>query len=236
MTDTTTTPLPRPAAVPVHHSPHLARFSPLIDGWCRSLYDLPKAVESGLYGLSDLSAQIAQVATITADDIDRQWNTAAVAAALAGQPLPDVADLADKRAEAERSARDRTILGSAMTGVATAVAELVVRHAEAVYDGHLHPALSELFSEVSEISETLGQLRTAEAVLRGTDEQRAAWVRLPSLARRYDMLRRAAGCIDTVNGYSSLGLSKQLPATATDASLLDIAMPSKIDDGSVIVA
>lgn len=129
-------------------------------------------------------------------------------------------------------------LFTAVQSLAARLALAFERDSDAIYDDYVHPVFVDLFAEVAEVHTALGSVRAAEQVIRGSDEQRDAWVRLPEMNSRYSRLREAGLALDWApGGMSSHGRNQELPNLARDVDLLDIACPTATrDDQSVVDA
>jgi len=203
---------------------HLAGLAPLVETWSSGLHALPPTVEHALERLGELHDTVGATSPRSPEETMADWEAGVVLAALSGAPMPDFDELHAAVAQAERDARTRAALFSAIASLTLRTAVAIVEDRHAIWGEHVLPPLEELMTEVTEVGATLSEIRTAEAALRGDEDQRTAWLRLPDLNRRYARLRRAALSLNGNEGW--LFDARELPETSTDVGLLDVAVPS----------
>lgn len=215
----------------VRMSSHLAKYAGFIGGWQAGLFPIPAALEDGLTRLREVHGLLFTIPAVTVQDTKRAWVEKAVQSAVDGDPLPTLDQLDADCATAARAERDREVLFQAIQAVALRVGQTIDANPASVLDGYVLPALVALLDEVGQARDDLGSPRTAEQALRGDETQRAAWVRLPDLSRRYDRLRDAALCLDLqCGGLSQYGLSHDLPDLSADVAILDVTVPTMTSD------
>lgn len=222
----------------LHVNPSLGRYAAVIKTWRAEVHRLPMTVENGLIRLNALHQQVLKIPAQAPADTTSLWVANVVEAGLSGAEPPTLEDLESAYATAERAMRGREVLFAAVQSLAARLAVAVETNADAIFDDYVHPAFVDLFREVAEVNAALGSLRAGEQVIRGSEEQRDAWVRLPGLNSRYSLLREAGLALDWApGGMSRNGRNQELPNLARDIDLVDLACPvATSEDQSVVDA
>lgn len=215
----------------VRMSSHLARYSGLLSGWEAQMYSLPADLEAAFGRLCEVHALLPTIPALTVQETKTAWMADVVQSALSDQPMPSLDKLAEDTATATRAERDREVLFACVQSLGLHISQALTRRSHTLFDECVLPAFVVLMAEVNQVRDDLGAPRTAEQALRGDETQRAAWVRLPDLSRRYDRLRDAALCLDQHSyGMSEFGREHDLPDLTNDVDLLDVALPTPSHD------
>lgn len=173
----------------------LNRLGAVFRGADAGHYDLPGEVIELRRALDILSTASVEPAPDTAA-VREQTVRDTIAAARAGKPLPDVTDLADlerrARLAGERAALHRESAERVGRELVAATHDL----ADTIVAEHLRPALTAVLAATAKASDALpaGEV-VADALLRGPQKARDAWLSLEPLAARYGALRAAQAAL-----------------------------------------
>ncbi len=217
-----------------------AQLTPLFTGWAAGLYALPAELEQSLDRLCQLQDLWAASPSANVGQVTGEWARGWVAAADAGAPAPTLDDLTEACSRVMQAEPIFEALRQAQTLLTMDCTDKVAALRDVVFDAHVRPPLAVLYGQVQQVAEVLGLHRSAEDLLTGTDEQRAAWLKLPAFAATYRKLRAAVLALDYGLGRWQLTyhLSAHMPELKNDVGVLNMGVPSPLsdDDGAVTVA
>jgi len=224
---------PRTVFVALLMGGHTAGMGDLFRHWADGLYTLPTQLERALDRLGEVQDMFTAAAPIPVGQATADWAHRLVEAAWADTPAPTLDDLAQATAKAMRGEPILEGLRQAQSLLVMQIAEQARRHHDVIFDEHVRPPLVELYDQVMEVAAALGPMRSAEDLLVGTDEQRAAWLRLPPLANKYRSLRSAVIALDGAGWQQSGYLHTDMPDMKNHVAVLGMVVPSPIADGDV---
>ncbi len=215
-----------------------AQLTPLFRGWAEGLYALPPEMEAGLDRLGQLQDLWAASPSANVGQVTGEWARGWVAASEPGAPAPTLDELTQACSGVMQAEHTFEALRQAQTLLVMDVGDKVAAHRDVIFDDHVRPPLASLYEQVQQVAEVLGPHRSAEDLLTGTDEQRAAWLTLPAFAATYHRLRGAVVSLDYGLGRWQLtyNLSSHMPELKDDVGVLNMGVPSLLSDGAVTVA
>lgn len=235
---TTTTLTSRAAIASLFAGGLTARLAPLFGGWAQGLYALPPEMEQGLDRLGQLQDLFNASPSANVGQVTSEWARGWVAASEPGAPAPTLDELTQACSGVMQAEHTFEALRQAQNLLVMDVVDKVAAHRDVIFDDHVRPPLASLYEQVQQVAEVLGPHRSAEDLLTGTDEQRAAWLTLPAFAATYRRLRGAVVSLDYGLGRWQLtyNLSSHMPELKDDVGVLNMGVPSLLSDGAVTVA
>jgi len=238
----TTTLTSRAAIANLFGSGLTAQLTPLFRGWAQGLYALPPEMEQGLGRLGQLQDLWNASPSANVGQVTSEWARGWVAASEPGAPAPTLDELTQACSRVMQAEHTFEALRQAQTLLVMDVVDKVGAYRDVIFDDHVRPPLASLYEQVQQVAEVLGPHRSAEDLLTGTDEQRAAWLKLPAFAATYHKLRATVLSLDYGLGRWQLTyhLSAHMPELKNDVGVLNMGVPSPLSDGdgdgAVVVA
>jgi hypothetical protein len=172
---------------------NLRRYRALFDGVDSHLFTAPAAMLTARDGILRIAAELEDVTrpdltTAEAEHLER----VITAAQGPGSALPPVDALLDVEAALARADRQTGLLTRALELADNRFASLVQDIGDVIIREHLRPAVEDVMAGIAKASKALPDDPSAEAILRGSDAARKAWLSLSDLAARYEAVRRSA--------------------------------------------
>jgi hypothetical protein len=186
-----------------HNARNTRRLGALFDGHRARAYALPADLDAARRAVLRLGEEVQKIEHPNVGDAERRHIDGLVAAAAAGEELPDVAAVVAVDQAAAAAGRQVRLLGQAIEAADAHLGGVVEDLAEHILTECLHPAAVDVMAQVSKAAKVLPDDPSPETLLRASDAARAAWFSLGDLGARYGLIRNAAGALHRANASQS---------------------------------
>lgn len=205
---TTTTRTKPDAATAVAWPAHATTTSSNAKAWhAADAYEAARA--AGCTLPTDLTARVAALATAAdwrldledlAANLSNAWDDAAMAAAKAGKPMPDLAPLIEREQLLAVRGEVASRIGAIITTATTAVVAYMRDNADTIVADHLRPRFDTLVDDAAPLADAIPVTATddAAALRAGCG---AEWLALESHAATYRYLTDARNALADVTGW-----------------------------------